>query len=143
MVDRYLTGRVHRISPEAPVPVVQFQHSDNRLGGAANVALNLTALGAKPYLCTLIGNDDTGKIFKGLLPDYKISQRGILSSEDRITTIKTRVMADGQQLQSSKFGNPTCITPEACMIQKCLAICLRKQVQCSKTMCPQCPTKRR
>ncbi|HQU60793.1 MAG TPA: PfkB family carbohydrate kinase, partial [Saprospiraceae bacterium] len=63
MIDRYLTGKVSRISPEAPVPVVHLQDSDNRLGGAANVALNLKALGATPYLCSVIGEGSNADRF--------------------------------------------------------------------------------
>ena len=69
MIDRYLNGSVNRISPEAPVPVVHLKSSDNRLGGAANVALNIKALGATPYLCSIIGNDSNGALFQDLLPE--------------------------------------------------------------------------
>ena len=68
MIDRYLSGNVNRISPEAPVPVVHLRDSQDRLGGAANVALNLKALGATPYLCSCIGSDDNATAFKKLLP---------------------------------------------------------------------------
>ena len=98
MIDRYLTGRVDRISPEAPVPIIQLLQSDNRLGGAANVALNLKALGATPYLCSVVGADDNGRTFLDLLPANGISNRGVIQSPDRITTVKTRLMAAGQQL---------------------------------------------
>jgi len=98
MIDRYLTGRVDRISPEAPVPIVALDHSDNRLGGAANVALNIRALGATPYLCSVIGDDDSADLFLRLLPERGLSERGILRSARRPTTVKTRVMAGGQQL---------------------------------------------
>ena len=98
MIDRYLTGSVDRISPEAPVPVVHLQHSDNRLGGAANVALNLKALGATPYLCSVYGTDDPGKIMEQLVPDAGLSMRGLMASGERITTTKTRILASSQQL---------------------------------------------
>ena len=68
MIDRYLNGSVTRISPEAPVPVVHLKDSQNRLGGAANVALNIRSLGATPYLCSVIGADENGTLFKDLLP---------------------------------------------------------------------------
>lgn len=98
MIDRYLSGSVNRISPEAPVPVVQLLQSDNRLGGAANVALNIRALGATPYLCSVIGTDDNAQIFLDLLPEQGLSPKAILQSKERVTTVKTRVMAAGQQL---------------------------------------------
>jgi len=98
MIDRYLSGSVNRISPEAPVPVVQLLHRDNRLGGAANVALNVRALGATPYLCSVVGKDDNAQTFLDLLPEQGLSPKAILQSEERVTTVKTRVMATGQQL---------------------------------------------
>lgn len=98
MIDRYLTGHVDRISPEAPVPIV-LQHSrDNRLGGAANVALNVAAMGARVYLCSVIGEDENAKIFLDLLPSRNLPSEGIVRSNSRRTTVKTRVMAGGQQL---------------------------------------------
>ena len=98
MIDRYLTGAVDRVSPEAPVPVVQLQNVDNRLGGAANVALNLKALGATPYLCSIVGTDENADLFLGLLPENGLSNKGILQSKNRRTTIKTRVIAQNQHL---------------------------------------------
>ncbi len=98
MVDRYLLGEVNRMSPEAPVPVVDFGTEDNRLGGAANVALNLAALGAKPLLLSVIGNDLEGKIFKELLKKHRLSKKGVISIKGRPTTVKTRVMAANQHL---------------------------------------------
>jgi bifunctional ADP-heptose synthase (sugar kinase/adenylyltransferase) len=67
MIDAYLMGTVDRISPEAPVPIVAITHKDNRLGGAANVAMNLVALGAKPILCSVIVEDAEAKDILGLL----------------------------------------------------------------------------
>lgn len=98
MIDRYLEGAVNRISPEAPVPVVQLNKSDNRLGGAANVALNVKALGGTAYLCSVVGKDESGDQFLELLPQYGISNRYILQSADRRTTVKTRILANSQQL---------------------------------------------
>lgn len=98
MIDRYLTGSVNRISPEAPVPVVHLKDSDNRLGGAANVALNLKALGANPYLCSVIGKDENAETFLKLLPENQLSIRGIIQSSERATTVKTRVIANSQHL---------------------------------------------
>ena len=98
MVDRYLLGQVNRMSPEAPVPVVDFEKEDNRLGGAANVALNIAALGAEPILLSVIGKDAEGKLFRRLLKKHKLTPKGILIDTDRPTTLKTRVMAANQHL---------------------------------------------
>lgn len=98
MIDRYLVGKVSRISPEAPVPVVDLVKTDNRLGGAANVALNIKALGATPFLCSVIGNDEASEQFEDLLKNENLSSEGILKSDSRITTVKTRVLAKNQQL---------------------------------------------
>ncbi len=98
MIDRYLNGSVTRISPEAPVPVVHLKDAQNRLGGAANVALNIRSLGATPYLCSVIGADENGTLFKGLLPEHLLSERGIMQTKDRQTTVKTRVISNHQHL---------------------------------------------
>lgn len=98
MVDSYLWGRVERISPEAPVPIVNVVNREQRLGGAANVALNLMALGAKPHLVSVIGKDPEGDILINLLADEDFSTDGIFMSTDRPTTIKHRVIGGSQQL---------------------------------------------
>lgn len=98
MIDSYLWGKVSRISPEAPVPIVAVGKKERRLGGAANVALNIQALGANPILCSVIGVDYEGQAFMDLLKTQKLSQKGILKSRDRVTTVKTRVMGNNAQL---------------------------------------------
>ncbi|MGB1120675.1 MAG: D-glycero-beta-D-manno-heptose-7-phosphate kinase [Saprospiraceae bacterium] len=98
MIDRYLVGKVERISPEAPVPIVNLERQDNRLGGAANVALNLKALGATPFLCSVIGMDKAATTFQQLMKEEGLPNEGILEEESRITTVKTRVLAKNQQL---------------------------------------------
>lgn len=98
MVDSYMWGKVNRISPEAPVPIVAVNKKERRLGGAANVALNIQALGANPILCSVIGVDYEGMAFLDLLRQQKLSQKGILKSRDRITTVKTRVIGNNSQL---------------------------------------------
>lgn len=98
MIDRYLSGKIERISPEAPVPVVNLKSAENRLGGAANVALNIKALGANPYLCSVAGDDSYGKEFSTLLAKYGISSKSIYTSSERRTTVKTRVMASHQHV---------------------------------------------
>jgi D-glycero-beta-D-manno-heptose-7-phosphate kinase len=98
MIDNYLWGKVSRISPEAPVPIVAVSKKERRLGGAANVALNVQAMGANPILCSVVGVDIEGQAFLDLLKTQKLSQKGILKSRDRITTVKTRVIGNNAQL---------------------------------------------
>lgn len=93
MIDRYMQGKVNRISPEAPVPVFDHLHTANHLGGAANVALNCHALGARTYLCGVTGKDQEALIFNQLLADHGLSSEGTISLSTRRTTLKTRLMA--------------------------------------------------
>lgn len=94
MVDSYIWGAVNRMSPEAPVPVFEVEKRENRLGGAANVALNIQSLGATPVLCGVVGSDSKGKIFKDLLTGLNLSIKGIFEDISRSTTSKTRVIGD-------------------------------------------------
>ena len=96
MIDAYLWGEVNRTSPEAPVPIVEVKKHENRLGGAANVALNLKALGANPILCSVIGTGERGVLFVKLMKESNLSTEGILSTNKRKTTIKTRVIAENR-----------------------------------------------
>jgi rfaE bifunctional protein kinase chain/domain len=98
MVDAYTWGKVNRISPEAPVPVVNVIKRESRLGGAGNVVLNIASLGAKPYVCSVIGDDSTGKTLLGILEAAGLSTAGIITEKDRPTTVKERVIAGSQQL---------------------------------------------
>lgn len=98
MIDTYIKGKVSRISPEAPVPVVKFETKEHRLGGAANVALNIKALGAKPYILSIVGEDDNAKLMEKLINDNHLSTDGLIFSSERTTTIKTRVIGNNQQL---------------------------------------------
>jgi rfaE bifunctional protein kinase chain/domain len=98
MLDTYLWGHVERISPEAPVPVVALEHREYRIGGAGNVALNLASLGAKVSVLSLIGKDTDGTMLAGLLKEKGIGTSGLLTSDDRITTNKARVIARNQQM---------------------------------------------
>jgi len=98
MVDSYIWGNVNRISPEAPVPIVEVKKRENRLGGAANVGLNLKALGATPILCSVIGTDQRGEDFTGLLDKEGLPTEGIIKCNDRITTTKFRVIGNNAQL---------------------------------------------
>jgi rfaE bifunctional protein kinase chain/domain len=98
MIDAYIWGTVSRISPEAPVPVVNVKNREKRMGGAANVALNLQSLGAEPILCAVLGEDEEADIFEGLLGKKNITAKGIIRSKERITTIKERVLSGSQHL---------------------------------------------
>ncbi len=80
MLDSYVWGRVSGISPEAPVPVLKHGTSENRLGGAANVALNIHSLGAVPIMCSVIGADDNGKEFRALVRKSGLSEDGLIES---------------------------------------------------------------
>ena len=98
MVDSYLWGKVERISPEAPIPIVALRKRENRMGGAANVAMNIKSMGAKPILCSVIGNDDKGSVFLDLLKKEKIPTYGIIQSSGRITTTKFRIFGNSTQM---------------------------------------------
>ncbi len=98
MVDAYLWGTVDRISPEAPVPVVAVTRRNNRLGGAANVALNIKALGATPVLCSIAGKDMRGSELLILMQDEHLDNGGILQSPKRLTTTKFRIFGNNTQM---------------------------------------------
>jgi rfaE bifunctional protein kinase chain/domain len=98
MVDAYLWGKVERISPEAPVPIVSVNKRENRLGGAANVGLNIKSLGATAYICAVIGNDQKGTEFLELLKNEGIPKEGIVRSDNRVTTTKFRVIGNNAQM---------------------------------------------
>jgi rfaE bifunctional protein kinase chain/domain len=98
MVDSYLWGKVERISPEAPIPVVALKKREDRMGGAANVAMNIRSMGAKPILCSVIGEDARGANFLDLLKKEKIPTYGILQSAQRITTTKFRIFGNNTQM---------------------------------------------
>ncbi|MVN77048.1 D-glycero-beta-D-manno-heptose-7-phosphate kinase [Hymenobacter sp. HMF4947] len=98
MVDAYVWGRASRLSPEAPVPVVNVERTEQRLGGAANVALNVQALGATPLLCAVVGDDQGGDQLLQLLHTHQLPADGLIRSAHRPTTFKQRILAHGQQL---------------------------------------------
>lgn len=98
MIDTYWWGDTNRISPEAPVPVVDISKTEHRLGGAANVALNTVSLGATTSLCSVIGNDENAVILKNLLEENNINAFNIAESNFRKTTQKNRVMSRNHQL---------------------------------------------
>ena len=98
MLDAYVWGKVERISPEAPVPVVNVQRREVRLGGAGNVILNIHALGATPIICSVIGQDAAGTQLLQELEKRNVQTDGIIQSANRITTIKERIIAGSQQV---------------------------------------------
>ena len=112
MIDTYIWGNVDRISPEAPVPIVSITKKESRLGGAANVALNVQALGATPLICSVIGDDLEGIEFQKLLADQNLSEEGILRIQDRPTTVKTRVIGHHQQMVRIDAETDKSISPK-------------------------------
>lgn len=98
MLDKYVYGSISRISPEAPVPVVDIDKTEYRLGGAANVANNIKALGAEPVLIGVIGNDYDSKHYLDVMKMLGLSTAGIIKDNSRPTTAKTRVIAHSQHV---------------------------------------------
>jgi rfaE bifunctional protein kinase chain/domain len=98
MLDQFLWGRVSRISPEAPVPVLEFERESFMPGGAANIARNLTSLKASVTLFGVVGRDHAAGSLKGLLQEQGVDARGLLVHSQRATSIKTRIIAHQQQV---------------------------------------------
>lgn len=98
IMDEYIWGDVSRISPEAPVPVVEIREETKMLGGAANVINNIVALGGNPILCGVIGDDQMGREIVGEIKNMGLPSEGIITESDRPTSIKTRVVAHNQQV---------------------------------------------
>lgn len=98
MLDRYLYGNINRISPEAPVPVLEKTGIEDKPGGAANVALNITSLGSNSILLGIAGRDNEGSLLLDLLDKEGVKTQYILRTKDRPTTVKTRIMASGQHV---------------------------------------------
>jgi len=125
MVDHYVWGKVKRISPEAPVPVVEVSEEDILPGGAANVANNLVSLGGKVFISGIVGNDNMGKRLIDDLEDKGINIDGVIVSNDRPTTIKTRIIAHNQQVvrfdkEMNSEINRSETTSILAFIRKCL-----------------------
>ncbi len=114
MVDSYILGKVDRISPEAPVPILLTKKREFRLGGAANVALNIQALGATPILCAVIGSDENGEKLVERLSKRRLKSQGIVrSTYGRPTTTKTRVISGSQHVvRIDTETNAPLTTPE-------------------------------
>ena len=98
MLDVYYWGDVSRISPEAPVPIVAVRQKESRMGGAGNVAINIQAMGATPILCSVIGDDSNGERLIKILEEKKLSTDGIITTKDRPTTTKTRIISSNHHI---------------------------------------------
>ena len=98
MTDHYIFGHVNRISPEGPIPIVEVYKRENRLGGAANVAMNVHELGAKAVLVSVVGDDHDGHQFKAHLQGVGIDARNVILDQERRTTVKTRIISRNQQM---------------------------------------------
>lgn len=112
MLDRYFWGSVSRVSPEAPVPVVDVDKETYHLGGAANVANNLKSIGLSPLLCGSLGSDNPGRLFKDISKDSGIDTSGLYSNPDRPTTVKTRIIGNNQQIVRLDIENRAPIVKE-------------------------------
>jgi D-beta-D-heptose 7-phosphate kinase/D-beta-D-heptose 1-phosphate adenosyltransferase len=97
MLDQFIFGHVGRISPEAPVPIVTYDHEEHRAGGAANVALNARSLGARVELCGIVGNDEAAEKLKDLLRVAEVAPRGLVTDLERRTTTKVRIVTTRNQ----------------------------------------------
>jgi D-glycero-beta-D-manno-heptose-7-phosphate kinase len=128
MIDSYYFGNVDRISPEAPVPIVSVSRRENRLGGAANVALNIQALGANPILCSAIGNDSKGNTFNELLSKRNLSSEGILQVEGRITTVKTRIIGNNNQILRVDSEDDSPLNDSKVLFHKIEGLILSKEI---------------
>lgn len=125
MVDRYFWGSVNRISPEAPVPVVEVESESTRLGGAANVGNNIASLGGIPVMIGVVGNDSGGHLLQGILKDLGFSNSGIIVDPSRPTTIKTRVIAHHQHVVRIDQEVKNDISP---VIQEKILEALRREI---------------
>ncbi|MFC1564490.1 D-glycero-beta-D-manno-heptose-7-phosphate kinase [candidate division KSB1 bacterium] len=103
MIDKFIWGKVSRISPEAPVPVVNVTYESTHLGGAANVSNNIAGLGGNPLLFGVVGDDSAGNDLEKLLDTKKFDKRGIIIDEKRPTTMKTRIIAQDQHVVRADF----------------------------------------
>lgn len=113
MLDHYLRGNIERTSPEAPVGVLNVESEEYILGGAANVARNLSAMGASVELCGAVGSDANRRILTALLKKAKIGHKRLLVTHDRPTTLKTRAVAQGQQMLRIDRERKTPLAPAA------------------------------
>jgi D-beta-D-heptose 7-phosphate kinase/D-beta-D-heptose 1-phosphate adenosyltransferase len=118
VLDEYVFGDVERVSPEAPVPVVRVRDESVALGGAANVARNVVALGGQVALCSLVGDDTAGTRVSDLLAALGVDAKGLIAAPGRPTTRKTRIVARSQQLV--RFDRETLEPPSAALARRIL-----------------------
>jgi len=129
MIDAYLHGVVNRMSPEAPVPVVDFQKEEQRIGGAGNVALNLQALGATPLIASVIGQDGASQQLRNLFEAAQINTSALIESSERKTTIKTRVLSGSKQLLRIDTEDQHDLTPtETSALKSSLMQCFEQGI---------------
>ncbi len=133
ILDRFIWGRVERISPEAPVPVIEITNETVHLGGAANVASNLVSLGARPVPVGVIGADEAGRALLDEFARLGIDTQGVVSQESRVTTVKTRIIAHHQQVCRADRETRTPVVGEtlkklletgAAIVPRCAAVVL-------------------
>ena len=131
MIDAYIKGSVTRMSPEADVPVVDFESRISRLGGAANVALNLKALGADPILCSITGKDENAELLLKLINEAQLNQKGLIPYDERVTTVKTRVIGNDKQLIRVDLENtePISSSAEFAMVNLIKEICEKDDIE--------------
>jgi len=129
MLDEYLEGSVERISPEAPIPVINLAHNgrcDVRLGGAANVFNNLFTLGGRDiYLCGVVGDDDNGRIVRRMIDATGADTSGIIVDPSRPTTVKTRIIAHNQQV--IRLDRETC-EPLTASVRSAVMKCIKQKL---------------
>jgi D-beta-D-heptose 7-phosphate kinase/D-beta-D-heptose 1-phosphate adenosyltransferase len=128
VLDEYVWGDVERVSPEAPVPVVHVREETVVLGGAANVARNVVALGGTASFCSVVGDDAAGRRAADLLEDLGVDAGGLLVAPGRLTTRKTRVVARSQQVV--RFDRETLEPPPAAVGRRLLAVLERQLSSC-------------
>jgi D-beta-D-heptose 7-phosphate kinase/D-beta-D-heptose 1-phosphate adenosyltransferase len=113
MLDRYIYGTVSRISPEAPVPVVRVRDEKNMPGGAANVARNIQALGGHALLCGVVGQDRMGQELLAVLARDGVATTGVMQLPGMRTTVKSRIIAERQQVARVDWEDPLIMSPAA------------------------------
>ncbi|MFA6201080.1 MAG: bifunctional ADP-heptose synthase [Bacteroidales bacterium] len=130
MIDSYMWGKVERISPEAPVPIATITNTEDRLGGAANVALNIRAMGANPILCSVVGDDIKSKLLISLMKNLDMTEEGICFSKGRETTVKTRILGNKIQMLrvDQEISNPLSDNDENEFIKSILDIISKKRI---------------
>lgn len=128
MMDSYVWGEIERVSPEAPVPVVKVTKKENRLGGAANVALNIQSLGARPIICAIVGDDQEGIDLNSLMDNANLTKEGFITVQGRQTTVKTRIIAHKQHIVRVDAETDTIIPSNATrLVQERIAEIITQQ----------------